>query len=107
MFNNWNGQYPVYNSQLTTNIIYVMSLDEALMKSDRSPSDMVFFNQDKNEFYRIKVAMDGRKTWATFPYIVPEQNTAPVERKDFDSLVTRIAALEERFKEVPKDESVG
>lgn len=103
MFNNW----PYQNQQPFTNIVYVMSLDEALMKADRRPSDMVFFHQDRNEFYRVKVEMDGRKTWATFPYSIPEQTDVPVVKKEFDALVARISALEDKFKEVPKDESVG
>lgn len=109
--NNYNigyqqGNYNVgFNSplRLSTNIIFVTSLEEALSKTTERPSDMMYFHQDKNEFYRVKVDMDGRKSWATFPYSSPnpDENT-PATKADIQLLVSRIEALEAAKESKPK-----
>ena len=96
--NSW-GQPRQYVAQpqyrLNSNIIFVTSLEEALAKTIERPSDMMYFHQDKNEFYRVKVDADGRKSWATFPYNSPDpdENT-PATKADIQGLVARIEALE-------------
>ena len=55
---------PQYNS----NIIRVMSLDEALMRNNVPGSENVYFDQDRDVFYRIRTEWDGRKLFGTFSY---------------------------------------
>lgn len=97
-YSNSYGQYGTYNPySVNTNVIRVTSLDEAIMQTTRRPSDMVYFNQDKDEFYNVKVDADGRKTWATFQYTLPNPDASiPVTRADFTILVNRIEELERR-----------
>lgn len=89
--------YPGYMSQpqLNTNVMLVTGLEEALIKTNSRNSDMVYFDQDRNVFYRIKVDMEGKKSWAEFPYNVPgqEDNTAAT-KADIRALLARIEALE-------------
>lgn len=99
--NNWNQSRP-FNTfaqpmqpRPNTNAIFVTSLEEALIKTDQRNSDMIYFNQDKNEFYRIKVDLEGRKSWAIFTYTAPNQeDNAPVTKADLLPLIVRIEALE-------------
>ena len=92
------GVTPNTYSPMTTNVIRVTSLDEAIMRTTKCPSDMVYFNQDKDEFYNVKLDYDGRKTWATFPYALPnpDMNT-PASRADLALLTERIVALESKI----------
>lgn len=95
----WNQprQYAGYPSQprLNTNAIFVTSLEEALIKTTERNSDMYYFHQDKFEFYRVKVDMEGRKSWAIFHYNVPNQeDSTPATKADILALVARIEALE-------------
>ena len=88
---------PMYNP-ITTNVIRVTSLDEAIMQTTKRPSDMVYFNQDKNEFYNVKVDYDGRKSWATFPYTLPNSDeTTPVSKADIANIVSRVEILEAKL----------
>ena len=94
-----NGGYSSYQySPITTNVIKVTSLDEAIMQTTRRPSDMIYFNQDRDEFYNVKVDYEGRKTWATFIFSLPNpmENT-PVTRADFSALVEKVNALEAKI----------
>lgn len=100
--NNYFTGTPNYNSSMynpiTTNVIKVTSLDEAIMQTTRRPSDMVYFNQDKDEFYNVKVDYEGRKSWATFPYSLPNPDeNAPVTRGEFTALLAKIQDLENRL----------
>lgn len=98
---NW-GQRPYYGYQpaqpqprLITNKSYVTSLEEALLKTTERNSDMIHFHQDKNEFYCVKVDMEGKKSWAVFTYNVPNPDeNVPATRADILALVARIEALE-------------
>lgn len=92
-------QYSGYNTvpqyRLTTNAIFVTSLEEALVKTTERNSDMIYFHQDKNEFYRVKVNNEGRKSWATFPYSFDAQgDNGPATKADIQSLIARIEVLE-------------
>ena len=101
-FNNGYGMgsgysNPSYN-QTFTNVIRVTSLEEAVMQTTRRPSDMVYFNQDKDEFYNVKVDYDGRKTWATFTFALPNpEASAPATRADIIAISDRVAALEAKL----------
>lgn len=83
--------------QMNTNVVYVTSLDEALMKTNIRNSDMIYFDQDKNIFYRIKVDYDGRKTWAQFSYTAPNnEENIPATKADIKYLLTKIERLEQK-----------
>lgn len=106
----WNQprQYTGYPSQprFNTNAIFVTSLEEALIKTTERNSDMYYFHQDKFEFYRVKVDMEGRKSWAIFNYNVPNQeDSTPATKADILALVARIEALEvsKESKVAPKN----
>lgn len=84
-----------WHAPFNSNVITVTSLEEALIKTTERNSDMIYFHQDKNEFYRIKVDMEGRKSWAAFPYTLPNQeDNLPATKADIQALVARIEALE-------------
>ena len=107
-FNNWNFQqqqpfqstqnYPSYPSNqmpLNTNLAFVTSLDEALARSNSRGSDIVYFHQDKDIFYRVKVDMEGRKSWMEFAYTSPNPAlTTPATKADIQELLVRIEKLE-------------
>lgn len=91
MFNSQYGWQP----QVTTNIVTVTSLEEAIMRSTTRNSDMTYFHQDQNVFYRVKVDMEGRKTWAQFNYSTPDPNlNVPATRADIEALAARLSKLE-------------
>ena len=101
--NNWGQQrqFGGYASQpqpqyrLITNAIFVTSLEEALIKTTERNSDMYYFHQDKFEFYRVKVDMEGRKSWAIFHYNAPNQeDSIPATKADILALTERLEALE-------------
>lgn len=83
-----------YSSQVTSNIFRVVSLEDAILKTPGRPCDMVYFNQDRDEFYRVRVDMYGKKSWVTFTFNVP--TSAPnsvVSREEFDALVAKVNSL--------------
>lgn len=101
-FNNGYGMGSGYTtpsySPIFTNVVKVTSLEEAVMQTTRRPSDMVYFNQDKDEFYNVKVDYEGRKTWATFTFALPNpEANAPITKADFSSIVERVSALEAKI----------
>lgn len=90
----FNNQY-AWQPQVTSNIITVTSLEEAIMRTTTRNSDMVYFHQDQDVYYRVKVDMEGRKTWAQFNYSVPDPNmNVPATRADIQALAARLAKLE-------------
>jgi hypothetical protein len=105
-FNNWNFQQPFQSSQnygnypsnqmpMNTNLAFVTSLDEALARSNTRGSDIVYFHQDKDVFYRVKVDMEGRKSWMEFAYSSPNPAlTTPATKADIQELLARIEKLE-------------
>lgn len=116
--NNWGqprqfGGYaspPQPQYRLTTNAIFVTSLEEALIKTTERNSDMYYFHQDKFEFYRVKVDMEGRKSWAIFHYNAPNQeDNIPATKADILALVERIEALEgaKEVKVAPRSKKKG
>ena len=106
--NPW-GQQHTYNSytaqpRLNSTVVVVTSLEEALIRTSECNSDMVYFHQDKNEFYRVKVDSEGRKSWAAFPYSLHNQeDTTPATKADIRDLVTRVEALEAQNKNKKKE----
>ena len=113
MNNSYNSQgwcqgysYPQsqYNNNTTTNIIRVTSLEEAVMRTTARNSDMVYFDQDRDVFYRVRVDWDGKKSWAEFQFTLPAQaDTTPLTREELKPILTRLETLEAKFKEVPED----
>jgi hypothetical protein len=102
--NNWNSGY---QPQFTTNIIYVTSAEEALMRTTQRNSEAVYFNQDKPIFYRVRVDNDGRKAYQEFPYSQPNPEASmPVSMADFKSLAERLAKLEAILQQ-PKEVNDG
>lgn len=108
-FNNGYGMGSYQGHTPTaTNVIKVTSLEEAVMQTTRRPSDMVYFNQDKDEFYNVKVDYDGRKSWAIFTYTVPNPDVnTPVSKADIAGLVARVDALEAKIGGTTNAESNG
>jgi hypothetical protein len=93
---------------MNTNVLKVTSLDEAIMKTNTRNSEMVYFNQSKDEFYCVRVDMNGNKTWQVFAYSTPSVNAnIPVMRADYDALVARLDNLEVKLKEVCANEPDG
>ena len=87
-----------YVPQYNSNIIRVMSLDEALMRNNVPGSENVYFDQDRDVFYRVRTEWDGRKLFGTFSYGA-EQPVAPVPptpAPDLGAFETRLKALEEK-----------
>ncbi len=85
----------------STNVYKVTSLDEAIMRSNTRQSETVYFNQSKNEFYNVRVDMNGNKSWQTFIYMIPNaEEQRYISKTDFDTLVARIEALERKGMEV-------
>jgi hypothetical protein len=83
-----------FNTQVTSNIIRVVSLDDAIMRTPNRPCDIVYFNQDKDEFYRVKVDLYGKKTWAAFLFNAPAQlDNTPVTRAEYEQLVAKVETL--------------
>lgn len=98
------GSYPANSSNLgmqggfASNIIKVTSLEEAIMKTPPANADLVYFNQNKDEFYRVSVDQNGNKAWKTFAFYIPEEGeTATVTRKDLAPFVSRLEALEAKI----------
>lgn len=97
-------QRPMYGGyqpqvQLTTNIERVTSLEEALYKSNVRGSDMVYFDQNKPMIYRIKVEIDGTKSYALLPYTLPDQaDSTPATKAEVQAVANALQALTERFE---------
>lgn len=109
-FQNDMSSYPSYNSSSrldnfnTTNIVKVTSLDEAIMRTVVRPSDMVYFNQGKDEFYNVRVDMNGNKSWQTFTFTVPNNDEdLPVRKSDLAVFDERLKVLEDKIKVVPEN----
>lgn len=96
------GSGYAYGQQISnnaTNIIRVTSLEEAVMRTTARGSDMVYFDQDRDVFYRVKVDWDGKKSWAEFQFSLPAQvDNTPVLRNDFQALVAKVEQLEAMLK---------
>ena len=117
-YNNWNGTPVPPNWNVTpassswggqsipnTNIYKVTSLEEAIMKSNVRNTEMVYFHQNKDEFYCIRIDVNGNKTWQVFTYNVPNTSAnIPVMKSDYDALVARLETVENKLKEVNKVE---
>lgn len=96
-YSNSSAYNPLLQS-MTTNISKVTSLEEAIMRTNTRNSEMVYFNQSRDEFYNIRVDINGNKSWQIFVYNVPNPNVnVPASRADVDALTQRIEKLEQKF----------
>lgn len=110
-WNNYNNNYSSYGNRYpsNTNIQYVTSLEEALSRSNTPNTENVYFHQDAQIFYRVKVDYDGRKYWQEFSYNTKQVDNRPLVRQDILELENRIRNLENMlFKsEVNNEQSNG
>ncbi len=100
---NW-GQtnYGGYSSQprygstpMNSNIIRVISLEDAIMRTNTRGSDMLYVDQDKDRFYRVRVDYEGNKTWGEFTFSSSQNNQfATASRADVEALEKRLESLE-------------
>lgn len=97
---NWQGAYNAPPPPRNTNVILVTGPDEAVMRTPND-ADMLYIDQAKPVMYRVVADMWGRKSLAEYPYVVPNtEDTAPVSRAEFDTLVEKVNSL------IPKEEVV-
>lgn len=95
---NWQNSNAYQNVMYNTNVYLVTSLDEAIMRTTQYGSDMVYFDQNKPVFYRIKVDMEGRKSWNVFDYIVPKpEDIKPVTMADIRVILDKLQSLESKI----------
>lgn len=86
---------------MNTNVYKVTSLEEAIMRSNMRPSETIYFHQSKNEFYNVRVDVNGNKTWQTFTYnVMGSSEPSVISREEFDKLVARVNALDVKSPEV-------
>lgn len=104
--NNWNNQYSYNWDGHVSNIQYCTSLEEALSHCNMRGTENVFFHQDQQIFYRIKVEQDGRKYWQGFQYgPINHIDNTPVVKQDLTQFENRLAAIENLlFKGVNNNE---
>lgn len=105
---NFSQQYPSqYVPQYNTNIIRVMSLDEAIMRNNARGSENIYFDQDRDVFYRVRTEWDGRKVYGTFSYSVYQPEQAPQAPQapvvDFSALEARVKAIEDKLNPKPEE----
>lgn len=82
-------------SNISSNIVRVTSLEEAIMRTTQPGSDMMYIHQDKDILYRVRVDFDGKKSWGEFPILVPNQaDTTPATKADIAAVLARVEALE-------------
>lgn len=109
--NNWNNQYNYDGwDRPISNIQYCTSLEEALSRCNIRGMENVFFHQDQQIFYRIKVEQDGRKYWQGFQYgPLTQIDNTPVVRQDLVTFEDRLKVIENLlFKgEVNNEQSDG
>ena len=102
--NTWgNG----YQAPFNTNIIYVTSPEEALMRTTQRNCEAVYFHQDQPIFYRVRVDLEGRKFWQAVRYNVDanvQDPNVPASKADMLEILTRLSRLEERL--IPKSEVI-
>ena len=86
-------------SRPLTNVTFVTSLEEALFKTTGRDCEMVYFDQDKPVFYRVKIDNEGRKSWMQFEYSGSmHDDNSPVTRKDLLAISAKIEAIEKQLK---------
>lgn len=93
----WAGNS--YQPPFSTNIIYVTSPEEALMRTTQRNCEAVYFHQDKPIFYRVKVDMEGRKLWQAISYNSNDSdNSTPATKADLKELYNKLYELENRLQ---------
>ena len=97
-YNPYSSYSNKYAPQISSNVLRVTTLEEAVMRTTVPGSDMIYFNQDKDEFYRVRVDFEGKKSWATFEYTSPNNlNNSPATKYDLELLSQRLAVLENKL----------
>ena len=109
----WQPQMPMpYNSQAQmpprqsaqtpiTNIEFVTSLNEALIKTGMRGSDMLYMDQNRPVLYRVKVDEAGIKSYLELPYALPDQaNSTPATKADIQMLLERLETVEKSISQV-------
>ena len=103
---NWHNSLNTNNLPLRTNILRVTSLDEAIMKTAGVGSDVVYFDQSKDFFYRVKVDQYGNKSWKTFSFSFSDAvSDGPAMKSDINEILSRLEALEKNYHHPQMDES--
>ena len=98
----WNAGY---QTPFSTNIVYVTSPEEALMKTVQRNCEVVYFHQDRSEFYRVRVDNDGKKMWQAFNYASPNpEASAPVFKSDIAGILDRLKSVEDKINSLYKTE---
>lgn len=109
-FSNYGQPFAPYNQAIgannsNSNIILVTGIEEALYRTTARGSDMLYVHQTQPVFYRVKVDMEGRKTWSEYPYNVPQQDdNLPATKSELATVMRKIAELEAMIKPEVKDE---
>ena len=97
-FGGVNAYAPNPPNNFVSNVLLVTSLEEAIMKTPATNSDVVYFNQGKDEFYRVRADQNGNKSWKTFAFYIPEEGeTASVMKKDLAPIYERLGKIEDQL----------
>lgn len=114
-FNNWPSNYSQINSgyqqpsqmpQQTfqqppqmpykTNKLVVTSLDEAMMRSSELNSDTVYFDQNKDVLYNVKVDSRGYKTCDTYKVSKADAADSNTSNNEILAIKTNMTELSNR-----------
>ena len=104
MFSNYQNNYAnSYSGQpqsaRNTNVIFVTSAEEAIMRTPND-ADMMYIDQNRPVMYRVIADMWGRKSVAEYPYNIPNlEESSTVSRTEFNELVAKVESLLNTSKE--------
>lgn len=103
-FTGYPGSSYGQQSYGNSNIILVTGVEEALYRTTMRGSDMLYVDQTQPIFYRVKVDMDGRKSWSEYRYNVPTQDdNTPVTHAELAAVLKKLGELEAIVKPEVKD----
>lgn len=104
IYGSYGTNYQPQQSQMRTNKIYVMSLDDALNRYADPNTIMLYRQQDEKYEYEVTTDAYGKKTYAIYeikPYSAPrdikQEQTAIISKEEFDSVKGRLEVLEKEF----------
>ncbi len=110
-FNNWPSNYSQINSvnngyqqppqmppqmPYKTNKLVVTSLDEAMMRSSELNSDTVYFDQNKDVLYNVKVDSRGYKTCDTYKVSKADAADSNTSNNEILAIKTNMTELSNR-----------
>lgn len=111
---NFNASYQPQQQQVRSNKIYVTSLDDALNRYIEPNTVIVYRNQNEEYEYEIMSDNQGKKAYKTYklsPYSAPQdekdEKTYSISREDFETVKSRINALEKEISNFHKEEKHG